>query len=251
MKNTAPRLKPVLVATCLAVLSASLQSCGGLISQEPEATWTPDATFTPTVTPTMTPTLPYTEWPIAVSEYFNVENENWPGGDFNNEFGKGTVTVVGGKYYVKVTAKKALYWYNFPEMKVLQNMYATLKVDQIAGSKTAEFGLIVRTGDTQEYFFSISSIQQAYEFFKISPDGEEILTLWTHSSRILVGEPNRIGVKMQGPDFTFYINGEQVDDAQDPEAGEGSVGIGIVLFKPGDWIEITFDNFEVRTPTGA
>jgi hypothetical protein len=249
MQNTGLRMKPLFLTLLLLVLSAALSSCGGLLQQEPTPTWTPDYTPTPTATFTPTPTLPFTEWPVVMSEFYNAESENWPVGEINNEFAKGTVAVVGGKYYVKLTAKKALYWYSFPEMENLTDVYATLKVDQLAGSKTAEYGIIVRGGESVQYFFSISTLQQGYVFTKYSTDDESILTFPTHSSRILIGEPNWIGVKAEGSNFTFYINGEQVDDALDPESAAGTVGIGIVLFRPGDWIEITFDNFEVRSPS--
>jgi hypothetical protein len=249
MNIAALRVRSLFPALLLLVFSATLSSCGGMLSQGPTPTWTPDFTPTPTVTFTPTPTLPHTEWPVVVSESFNAENADWPVGDINDEYVKGTVATLGGKYYVKLTAKKPVYWYSFPEMEYLRDVYATLKVDQLAGSKTAEYGLIVRAGETLQYLFSISAIQQGYEFIKFSGDGESILTLWTHSSRILIGEPNQIGVKAQGSDFTFYLNGEQVDDALDAEYSPGGVGIGIVLYKAGDWIEITFDNFEVRSPS--
>ena len=251
MKKAALRARPLFLAPILLALSAALSSCGGLLAQAPTPTWTPDYTPTPTTTFTPTPTLPHTEWPVVMSESFNVENENWQVGDINNEYVKGTVAVLGGKYYVKLTAKKPVYWYSFPEMKNLLDVYATLKVDQLAGSKTAEYGLIVRAGETLQYLFSINASQQWYEFIKFSGDGESMLTYPTHSSGILTGEPNRIGVKAQGADFTFYINGEQVDDAFDAENTAGGVGIGIVLYKAGDWIELTFDNFEVRAPEAA
>ncbi len=246
MKNAAPRTRSLFLAPMLLILSAALSSCGGLLSQEPTPTWTPDYTPTPTATQTPTPTLPYTEWPVAVSESFHAENENWPVGEINNEFAKGTVAVIGGKYYVKLTAKKPVYWYSFPTMENLTDVYATLRVDQLAGSKTAEYGIIVRASDNLQYLFSISTLQQGYEFVKFSGDGESVLTLWTRSSGIRIGEPNRIGVKAEGSNFTFYINGEQVDDAWDSEAAAGTVGIGIVLYKAGDWVEMTFDGFEVR-----
>ncbi|MBN2085398.1 MAG: hypothetical protein JW748_09245 [Anaerolineales bacterium] len=250
MKNAVHRARSFFIAPILLVLSAALSSCGGLLSQEPTPTWTPNHTPTPTATLTPTPTLPYTEWPVAVSESFNEENDDWPVGEINTDLVRGTVAVLGGKYYVKLTAKKPVYWYSFPTMEALADVYATLKVDQLAGSKTAEYGIIVRAGDTLQYLFSISTLQQGYEFIKFSGDGESLLTFPTNSSKILIGEPNRIGVRALGPDFTFFINGEAVDDARDSEAPAGTVGIGIVLHKAGDWIEITFDNFEVRAPSG-
>ncbi len=251
MKNNAHHVRPLFAAPILLILSAALSSCGGLFPQAPTPSWTPDHTLTPAATLTPTPTLPHTEWPVAVSESFNAENANWPVGDVNNEFVKGTEAVVAGKYYIKLTAKKPVYWYIFPEMEKMLDVYATLKMDQISGAKTAEYGLVVRGSESVQYFFCISAVQQGYEFIKFTGEGDSPLTFWTHSSGILIGEPNRIGVKAHGSDFTFYINGVPVDDAFDAGNAPGAVGIGILLHKAGDTIEMTFDNFEVRTPAGS
>jgi hypothetical protein len=247
MKNAALRFWPLATALALAA-SGLLSSCSHLLPSEPTATWTPLPTATPTATLTLTPTLHFTQWPLVVSEYFDEEKDDWKVGEINNDFVKGQVAVIGGKYYVKLTAKKPVYWYTIPAMKLLSDVYASVKVDQLGGSKTAESGIIVRGSESVQYFFSISALQQVYDFQKKSGDTQDILTLWTRTSRIFVAEPNWIAVKAEGSKFNLFINGEMVDDAVDSDSASGQVGIGIVLYKAGDWIEMTFDNFEVRSP---
>jgi hypothetical protein len=249
MIEKASHPKSVFVAMILAALSVSLASCGkSILPGGPLPTETSFYTPTPSATPSPTATLPYTEWPAVISETFDEANTNWPAGDVNNEFVKGTLAVVGGKYYIKLTAKKPVIWSNIPAMTDLSDTYASVKVDQKSGSKTAEYGLILRDNTNGRYFFSISALQQGYELLKYSAKTWSILTLWTNSSKILVGEPNQIGVKAEGSKFILYINGQPVDDAKDTGSGLGKVGIGIALAKAGDSIEITFDNFEVRAP---
>jgi hypothetical protein len=237
-------------ALILAALALSLQSCGGksLLPKEPTATWTPLLTPTPTATATPSPTLSYTEWPVAFSESFDRESDNWQVGEINNDYAKGTLAIVGGKYYLKLTAKKTAYWYNLPDTGDLGDVYASVKVDQINGSKNCEYGLIVRGGETAQYFYSVSAFLQGYEFQSFTADGGSLLTLWTRSSRILLAEPNRIALKAEGSKFVLYINGEPVDDAVDEAVATGRAGVGILFPKAGDWIEMTFDDFEVRSP---
>ena len=87
------------------------------------------------------------------------------------------MTVIGGKYYVKLTAKKPVYWNTFPAMDDLSDVYASVKVDQILGSKTADYGIIVRGSDSTHYFYSIGAILQGYMFQTITADGGSILDL--------------------------------------------------------------------------
>jgi hypothetical protein len=249
MKKETFHPRSVFVLLILAVLSMSLSSCGkSILPQGPSATPTSFRTSTPTATASPTATLAYTEWPLVLSDSFDEASANWPVGDLNNEFAKGTLAIVGGKYYLKLTAKKPVIWSNIPAMADLSDTYASVKVDQKSGSKTAEYGLIVRDNSNGQYFFSISTLQQGYEFSKYAAKTLSTLTLWTHSSKILSGEPDQIGVKAEGSQFILYINGQPVDDAKDAGFGLGKAGIGIALMKAGDWIEITFDNFEVRAP---
>jgi hypothetical protein len=250
MRKPIAHLRFPAAALILAALSLSLQSCGGksLLPKEPSPTWTLLLTQTPTPTPTPTPTLQHTEWPVVFSDSFDEESANWQVGEMNNDYAKGALAIIGGKYYLKLTAKKTAYWYVLPDTGDLRDAYVTVKVDQINGSKNCEYGLIVRGGDTAQYFYSISSLLQGYEFQSFTSDGIKLLTLWTRSSGILLGEPNQIGVKAEGAKFVLFINGEPVDDAVDDSTVSGRAGIGILFPKPGDWIEMTFDNFEVRSP---
>ncbi|MBN1438578.1 MAG: hypothetical protein JW929_04135 [Anaerolineales bacterium] len=240
-------------ALIFAALSAPLTSCGAgsLLPKEPSPTWTTLKTPTPTETPSPTPTVPPTEWPLAYYDSFDEASDDWQTGEMNNEYARGTLAILGGKYYIKLTAKKPLIWYCIPPMKDYADAYVSVKADQRGGTKTAEYGLVVRENPSSRYFFSISSLQGGYGFIK-NPSGEPtVLTLWTYSSRILVGEPNQMAVKAEGGQFTLYLNGDQVDDARDSEAAEGKAGVGIILYKAGDSIEVIFDNFEVRSPEAA
>jgi hypothetical protein len=249
MKKVAFSPKPILVALILAALSLSLQSCrGSLLPAVNTPTRTAMVIPSQTTTPTLKATVPYTEWPLAMSEYFDEEKTGWNVGELNNEYAKGVVIVTGGKYYLKLTAKKPLIWHSIPEMDDLLDAYASVKVDQKAGSKTAEYGIIARDSSAGSFFFGISTLQQGYEFLKYSGGEWGVLTYPTNSSRIRVGEPNQIGVRAMGSRFQLFINGEQVDDAKDKSPTAGKLGIAVALYKAGDWIEIVFDNFEVRTP---
>jgi hypothetical protein len=241
--------RSIFVLSVLLAGSLALSACGGGLIP-PAETMTPSPTIHPTDTPTPTPspTVPAEQWPLVISSTFDKDEGDWPVGEVNSDYVKGTLSILGGKYYIKLTAKKPVIWYATPDMPGLFDAYVTVKVDQVGGAKTAEYGIVLRDNPDSQNFFSVGSIEQGYEFLKYAADQWSVLTLWTNSSRILVGEPNLLAVKAQGPQFRFYINGTEVDDARDEETAPGAAGIGIALAKAGDTIEITFDNFTVRSP---
>jgi hypothetical protein len=250
MNATHPNAKRSLaVLAALLAGALALPACGGGLIPAAD-TPTPSATVRPTDTPTPTPspTVPAEQWPVVLTDTFDKDEGNWPVGEVNSDYVKGVTAVVGGKYYMKLTAKKPVIWYTTPDMPDLLDAYVTVKVNQISGAKTAEYGIILRDNANSQYFFSIGAVAQGYEFLKYAADEWNLLTMWTTSSRILVGEPNLLAVKAQGPQFSFFINGTAVDDARDEDTALGKFGIGIALSKAGDTIEITFDSFEVRSP---
>jgi hypothetical protein len=250
MKRAGSRPGRMIFAPLLTLLVFSLPSCSNILkSPVVTPTATSALTPTPTQTPTVTPTAAYTEWPQVVMETFDEPSEAWHIGEVNSDLVKGTVKVDGGKLYVKLTAKKSVFYPIGPEMDDLLDEYVSVKVDQWDGSKTAEYGIVLRANSGSMYFFGISTVARGYRFLKSNAEtGWEDLTLWTNNSGILPGEPNRIAVKALGPQFAFFINGEAVDDAKDNSSAAGIAGVGIMLAKAGDWVEMTFDNFEVRAP---
>jgi hypothetical protein len=223
-----------------------LSSCSLIPTAAP--TFTPTNTILPTptitLTPTITPTYSYYELPVEISDAFDEDKGIWPTGDINNEYVKGTMAIIGGKYYIKLTAKKPYFWSFEPKMKEMLNVFASVKIDRWGGTNTSDYGLLLRN----LYYYQINADYQKYSFNKYIPsDGWSPLTLLTTSLWISPYEPNEIGIRAEDSQFTLYINGIKVDDAKDNTLIIGPVGIGISLYRAGDWIELTFDNFEVRT----
>jgi hypothetical protein len=199
---------------------------------------------TTTLTPTITPTPSYNDLPIVISDTFDEDTGIWQTGNINDEYTKGTISIIGGKYYIKITAKKPVFWSYSPKMDDVENVFASVKVDKWDGTKSADYGLLVRN----IFYFQINKDYQQYGFEKgIPSEGWTQLTLLTTSLLISPYEPNEIGIRAIDNQYDFFINGYKVDDAKDNTLLLGQVGIGISLYRAGDWIEITFDNFEVRT----
>jgi hypothetical protein len=237
----------ILSIVTIIILVLSNSSCSEISNSASKTTPTLTISNTPTITltPSITPTISFLDWPLVFSDSFDKDNKSWPTGEINDEFAKGTISIMGGKYYIKLTAKKPYIWHFNPKMDGKINTFVTVKVFRINGSKNTDYGLLLRNND----YFHINMDYQMYSLQNVSTNPWTILTLLTPSSLIRPYEPNKISIKAEGTNIIEYINDEIVDDAQDYALMVGTAGIGIALYRAGDWIEITFDNFEVRAPS--
>ena len=74
---------------------------------------------------------------------------------------------------------------------------------------------------------------------------------WTDSSQINTDGTNTIGVLAKGTSFTFFINGEQVDQADDSTLKSGKVGIALALHNAGDKMQIVHTNYNAYIKEGG
>ena len=218
-------------------------------TQTPTSTRTHTPTATRTFTPSITPTESYLDWPVVLSDSFDDNSNDWFTGDVKNDYITGTVAVTGGQYLVDITAKKGVFWYLNPNVRNLDDFYLTIDVEKKTGQETADYGPVFQiTASNNKYFFAIDANYQEY-FFTLSNNGEWTTIIdWTRSSQIKTDGVNQIAVLAKGSNFTFFINGEQVDKAENSTLSLGKVGVGMELSKAGDKAQISYDNFVVQEP---
>jgi hypothetical protein len=217
----------------------------------PTPTLTPTRTSTPTVTrtftPSLTPTQSYLDWPVVLSDSFDDNSHNWYVGSHDDEFLQGVISITGGRYLVDVTAVKGFFWPLIPAVKNLTDFYLTVEVEK-TGSANPGYGLVFRDGSGHYYYFAISSDEQSYFFTVFNIDSWNAIIGWTSTSLINAQGSNQLAVLAKGSSFTFFINGEPVDQAEDSTLKTGKVGVGFEMGKAGEQVEIAFDNFEVKAP---
>jgi hypothetical protein len=218
----------------------------------PTPTETPTRTSTPTVTqtftPSRTPTQSYLDWPVVLSDSFDDNSNKWYVGKENDDYLKGTVSITDGQYLVDITAVKGVFWSLPPTVRNLSNFYLTVEVENKTGPANANYGLAFRINSSDKYYFAIAAETQSYSFTVFSNGEWTTLVDWTSASQINTSGSNQIGVLAKGTSFSFFINGEQVDQIDDNTLKTGKVGVGLSLAKAGDKMELTFDNFEVQAP---
>jgi hypothetical protein len=246
----------------LAGLFLSSLACSSIPFLAPTATPTPTDTPTPTVTPTVTPTptatltptrtitptVSYLDWPIVFSDTFDDEYNGWYTGTDSDEYVKSDVSIAGGKYIVKATAKKPFFWWLYADLGILEDFYLSVEVKANKGLEQADYGLWFRGSDVDFYSFTINATTRQYGLKLFYEDDLTTLIRWSRSQKLDPAGSNQIAVLAQGSQFTLFLNGEEVNSLEDDTLDKGKVGIYIGIWNAGDTLELEFDNFDVTAP---
>ncbi len=218
----------------------------------PTNTSTSTATHTPTVTltftPSLTPTTPYQDWPVVYSDDFNYNNSVWPMGKKTSEFLTQDISISGGKYLVKMSSLRTISWWATIQGKNLGDFYLSIEVRRIFSPDLSDYGLVFRKDQDNLYYFCINGLTKQYEVGVYSDHAWRILIPWKDSNRIDPADSNQLAVLAQGSHFTFFLNGETVEAIDDDTLKTGRLGLGLELYRPGEYMELEFDNFFVRAP---
>ena len=203
------------------------------ISPETEETEAPlENTPTVTVTPTATqsPDDPATSLGSpAWTQDFSGSSSAWDNGTNANatfETKDGMLTI---------TATQGVNWHSwYVSSPKLKNAYVEATVQMSNCSGADHFGLALRaSSDGQQFYFMGLTCEGQWGFYRMAP-GVEILQIRGYQSTDLLndgmGNPHRIGVWMDGSNFTLYIDGEEVGTASDSTLpNEGYTGFLIAF----------------------
>ncbi len=243
----------------LMILASSSLACNtfDFLVATPTATSTPTATrtLTPTLTPTatitptrtITPTVSYLDWPVEFSDTFDDKYGGWYTGTDSDEYATLNVSITGGKYNFRITARKPVFTQLSPDLENLKDFFLAVDIQKLSGAVTADFGLIFRNrGDF--FYFSINPDTRRYAIYAFDNDEWDTITQPKRFASIDANGVNRLAVLAQGSTFTLFINDEEVETFEDDMSDRGTVGLGFGLAKGGDTLNLAIDNFAVSTP---
>jgi hypothetical protein len=256
-----PPRRFALSAVLIGLLIASL-ACSGISFLAPTATPTatstptPSATFTPSATPTITPsftpsitpTTSYVDWPVVFTDTFDDENGGWYTGVSTDEYATANISITGGQYLLKVTAIKPFTWRFKAAVAMMTDCYLAVDATQNSGSRDADFGIIFRLSGDDYYYFSINPAYQSYSAMAYIGGEWDNIIEWQKTDVIQTTGVNRIAVLAQEKQFTLFVNGTKVDSFKNNNLEKGRAGLALGLGNTGDYINLAFDNFEVRAP---
>lgn len=160
---------------------------------------------------------------------------------------EGTMDYDGGGYRFLVNALQANFW-STPG-KSFGDVRLEVDVAKIGGPDENRMGLLCRFVENNYYFFLLSS------------DGYITIGKYMGGNVLLLGQSqmqysdavhsglavNHLRADCVGDRLTFYVNGQPVAQAQDPDLTQGEVGLLAGSFsRPG--VDVLFDNFVVLQP---
>ncbi|MBN1284563.1 MAG: hypothetical protein JXB47_04120 [Anaerolineae bacterium] len=168
---------------------------------------------------------------------------------------QGVGNVVDGVYRLYMPTAQQRVWAIGNTQGFGDGVYS-VEVTQVAGPLRNGHGFIWRLTDDAEgrasfYFFVVSGdgmISAGYCYNDCAGEERNLTDgTWLATGAIRQGYDvtNMIAVRAEGPDFTFYVNGEAVWSASDPKFAAGDIGLMLEAYEQGG-PEVYFDNFKVE-----
>lgn len=226
MTPTEDILATRVAATLTQLAAEDIQTPTETVIPSPTATEPPiEDTPTPTPTSTTTPTsTPEEDDPLqllgepAWTEDFSGNTSPWdfdsPQATFKTEDGRLNLTAMDNPNW------HSWYVYN----PTLRNAYVEAQIEMSNCSGFDRFGLVVRAGsEGQEFYFMSVTCDGRWGFFRMAPEvNVNEIQGYQQTEALTDGtlSPLRVGIWMDGQDFTFYIDGEEIGSASDDTLDE-------------------------------
>lgn len=186
-------------------------------------------------------------WPIIAADDFDGGASLWRGNTFDDAYASGTSRIVGGKFRWEITARQGFLRRDVADTGPVSDFYAAIDVQMVDGPTDSQYGITFRDDGQNYYLFSVSETSD-FSLQAWHKGDWVVLIDWTRSSKIQIGQANRIAVKATGSHFVLYINGAQVGETDDVRLNQGAVGVAVSMANAGDKGTFEFDNFELSAP---
>ncbi len=207
--------RPVLLAAFTVALAAALAACSS-------------APVAPTTTP-----LPY-------ADDFSDPNSGWQTlSDVSAD-----VKYDGGRLRFVIKQENLTQW-SVPG-KAIEDGALEVDAQPVGGPTDNGFGVMFRFKDRKNFYhFEISS-DGYWRAGRMKDGAWENWEDWATHPAIKTGmESNRIKVIMQGDQFTFLVNGQQIAQKQDAAFGAGDIGLLALTLIDAPGTDVAFDNVSV------
>jgi hypothetical protein len=192
-------------------------------------------------------------WPVVLQEKFTQPDPGWNVGTSNDEFALEDITIANSKYTWKLTSKKSLVSFTFPNLKPQTDMFVSADMQM---TSTSSYG-----DDQAGIIFHVTPVNNSYSFyyFGVTPQGSYLLSMFdgsnwadlisfTPSDQIKNNQVNHLAVSMQGDQILLMINNTVVNSFEDSRLTSGGAGLGLEITSAGVDATVIFSNFYVRAP---
>lgn len=184
----------------------------------------------------------------AFNESFNANRNGWTEGFYEDEYGTIDYTI-NGKYLWTVAADLGVNQKSWAtDAPVVEDFTVKVDATHVSGAENASYGLLFRLVDAENlYYFCISDV--GYYYVGLLENGVwTTLIDWTETTTVNANSSNTLKVVGKGSQFTFSVNGTEVDSLNEGTHSSGTVGLAIELYDAGDQSMFEFDNFTMESP---
>jgi len=176
----------------------------------------------------------------TTSDDFRRDNDTWnlePDED-------ATFFYRGRTFHIKVDAPE---WIGWSAGEITTTDFL-LEVDTqyVDGPADAEYGVIFRQVDADNYYFFAISRSGSYRLWRLE-DGEwTTMVEWTQTDAIDISEDalNRLGVLAEGAQLTLLVNDVALTQLEDETFASGKVALALGTFEEAG-AEVAFDNLDI------
>ena len=253
-----PAARPVLGAAQDGPIPVALDPAAG------RPTLTPTGQAGPPPTPTNTPIpepvencAPWSvaapaDWPLLMCDPFDDNSAGWLIETSTGELGDATRTLADGGYTWEVVAHEPFVQSSDAPLDPVADFYVAVDTHKANGPEgDTQYGLQFRLQDASNYYMFLVSDDRDFKLYHFKEGQWITLIDWTTTEAFQKNDWNRVAVKAVGPDFTFYINDQQVTQFSDSTIPQGKLRLALQLIAGESSAVVDFDNFEVRLPSAG
>jgi hypothetical protein len=188
----------------------------------------------------------FSTWPVVLSDTFDDNANEWIVGEQTGEFADASFIIANGVYHWAAKALQGFVWWNHPTIPRVTDFHLAVDSRQINGPASSYVGLVLRLDESGNYYlFSLNNTGE-YSFDEYYNAQWLSLIRWTTSPAIRVDGTNHVEVVAEAARFSFFVNGEWVEDYEDPAIPSGYSGLLVGMDEVGESAAWEFDNFELR-----
>ena len=190
---------------------------------------------------------------IVFAEDFNAAKNGWFIGRETDEYGEYSGEISDSRYRLFVrnnTEDGHNVWFE-PDRLELDNFEYSVDALSVEHNETSfTYGLTFRS-DSEGNYYLFEVDDAGYSIWKASTDSDwEELVEFTPTELLSPDSPNQLMVRASGPILTFFINGEEVDEIENHDYSEGTIGLFVAAFDKDGELTVEFDNVVVRSIEG-
>jgi hypothetical protein len=171
--------------------------------------------------------------------------ESWGMGSDGNTVGE----IVDGRYELLVRPAVDRFWTSAGQ--TFANGVYEVEATQVAGPIDNGYGMLFRIDGRTDSFYAFQISGDGYVWIAHCAKGcaeERALVQggWFESTAVYQGlnQTNRLRVRAEGGNFTFYVNDQEVGRATDSAIARGDIGLVVETLGEGG-VRVAFDNFSV------